>query len=115
MDQPKFPADENGQVLRRMFEDGDDLTRPRNVDFCFVFPDRKRALDFIRSVNDRDLENCLSFYEEKNSWQVIVKRYMVPDHGGITGMELALTKKAEIYGGTADGWGCMRLAPKNAY
>jgi len=37
----KFPADENGDVLRQMHDGGADLTQPRVVDFCFVFPERK--------------------------------------------------------------------------
>ena len=32
----EFPDDENGDVLRRMAANGDDLTRPRNIDFTVV-------------------------------------------------------------------------------
>ncbi len=37
----EFPADENGHVLRQIQDGGHDLTQPRVVDFCFVFPERK--------------------------------------------------------------------------
>ena len=47
---PNFPNDDNGQVLQRMHEGGDDLTKARNIDFCFVFPDRTQALAFIQRV-----------------------------------------------------------------
>ncbi len=106
---PPFPHDENGQVLRQMYEGGDDLTQSRLVDFCFIFPDREQALAFIRDVDDQDVEACLSWYGEKSSWQVIVKRDMVPSHTNITALEANLTLKAKNVGGAADGWGCMQV------
>jgi hypothetical protein len=105
----EIPNDENGTVLRRMREGGDSLTQPRMVDFCFAFPERRQAIAFTEIVDDRDLEVCISFYEERDMWQAIVKRYMVPDHGAITTTELTLSHQAESVGGEADGWGCMRI------
>ena len=106
---PSFPNDENGQVLRRMFEQGDNLSKPRIVDFCFAFADRSQALEFASLVEERDLEVCISFYEERDVWQAIVKPYMVPTHVDITRLELSLTKRAVSAGGEADGWGCMQV------
>jgi hypothetical protein len=50
---PKFPDDENGGVLRMMFEQGDDLSQPRIIDFCFAFSDRSQALAFAVTVDER--------------------------------------------------------------
>jgi hypothetical protein len=33
----EFPKDENGDVLRRMYEGGDNLTQARVIDFCYIF------------------------------------------------------------------------------
>jgi Regulator of ribonuclease activity B len=104
-----FPDDENGQVLRRMFEQGDDLSKPRIVDFCFAFAERRQALEFAAIVEERDLEVCISYYEERDGWEAIVKRYMVPTHEDITRLELSLTERAVSVGGEADGWGCMQV------
>ena len=104
---PHFPDDENGRVLRRMYDCGDSLTRSRIVEFCFVFSQREQALAFVRDVDDRDFEICLSWYEEKSVWQAMIRHDMVPDHGRITELESTLTLKANRSGGTADGWGCM--------
>lgn len=106
---PDFPDDDNGDVLRRMHDDGDDLDQPRTMDFCFAFPDRRQALAFAGLVDERDLEVCISWYEERRLWQTIVKRHMVPAHGAITALEQALTAHAESVGGEADGWGCMQV------
>lgn len=106
---PQFPNDENGRVLRQMFDGGDDLTQSRIVDFCFVFTDRGQALAFVRDVDDQTVETCLSWYRGKSVWQVIVKHGMVPEHARITAMESILTVKAKKAGGSADGWGCMQI------
>ena len=79
---PKFPSDENGDVFRRMFRDGDDLTKPRIIDFCHIFPERKQALAFAEEIDDRYLEVCISYYKAEDMWQVIVKRHMIPQPTG---------------------------------
>ena len=40
------PNDDNGDVLRRMEFHGDDLTRPRDIDFTVVFPSELSAEAF---------------------------------------------------------------------
>lgn len=88
---------------------GDDLTQPRTIDFCFVFPQRRQALAFADIVDDVDKTVCISHYEERDMWQVIIQHYMVPTYDDITSMETGLTIKAEKVGGSADGWGCMEV------
>jgi hypothetical protein len=108
---PYFPNDENGRVLRQMYEGGDELTQSRIIDFCFVFPDREQALAFVRDVDDQSFETCLSWYRRRSIWQVIVKYDMIPNHTKITAMESTLTLKAKKVRGKADGWGCMQIPP----
>lgn len=108
-----IPNDENGDVLRQMLSHGDDLSKPRMIDFSHLFPDRKRALLFAEKVDDRDLTVCISFYEdEQNRWDVTVSRYMVPTHADITALELRFAKIAESVGGYADGWGALNVKNK---
>ncbi len=109
-----IPNDENGTVLRRMYESGDTLQRPRIIDYCFAFPERSQALDFAALVTERDFEVCISYYEEREMWQAIVKKYMIPEHSAIGRIEADLTSRAKSVGGEADGWGCMRVTEKSA-
>jgi hypothetical protein len=105
----ELPDDENGAVLQRMRDGGDALTQPRMVDFCFTFPQRRQALAFAEIVDDRELEVCISYYEERDMWQAIVKRHMVPTYTDITATESTFIQQAESVGGEADGWGCLRI------
>src|SRR5258705_5099476 len=98
----RIPNDENGDVLRRMLRDGDDLSKPRMIDFCYIFPERRQALAFAEIVDDRELEVCISYNKERDMWDTIVKRNMVPTHDDITAFELSLASMAESVGGEAD-------------
>lgn len=49
----KYPDDANGDVPRRMEAQGDDLTRPRNVEFTVVFPNENTAKKFADRVCSR--------------------------------------------------------------
>ena len=104
---PHFPDDENGDILRRMVNDGDDLSKPRMMDFCFIFKERQQALAFADLVDEREFEVCISYYKERDMWQAEIHRYMMPTHQEITVMESVLRVRAESVGGVADGWGCM--------
>lgn len=104
-----IPNDVNGDVLRRLISNGDNLTEPRMVDFCHIFPDRRQALAFAEIVDDKELEVCISYNRVRDRWDAIVKRYMVPTHGGITAFESVLAAHAKSVGGQADGWGCMTV------
>jgi hypothetical protein len=95
-DASQIPNDENGDVLRRMLRDGDDLSKPRMIDFCYIFPERRQALAFAEMVDDRELEVCISYNEERGMWDAVVKRYMLPTHQDITAFELSLHPKRSL-------------------
>jgi hypothetical protein len=48
----EFPDDENGDVLRRMAANGDDLSLPRNIDFTVVFPIESTAQQFAKHFHE---------------------------------------------------------------
>lgn len=109
---PQFPSDDNGDVFRRMISEGDDISQPRVIDYCHIFPERRQALAFAELIDDQELEVCISYYKPRNMWEATVKRYMVPTHEDVTAFELSLAAKAEALGGEADGWGCMTVKKK---
>jgi hypothetical protein len=46
-----FPEDENGDVLRRMQANGDDLSKARDIDFSVVFHDEAAAKRFVELID----------------------------------------------------------------
>jgi hypothetical protein len=106
---PDFPDDASGDALRRLCDSGDDLSQSRPIDFCFIFPHRRQAISFAEVLDETDKQVCISYYEGRAMWEVIVKVQMIPTHGSITALESALADKATLVGGEPDGWGCMSM------
>jgi len=106
----QFPDDENGDVLRRMQEHGDDLSIPREVDFSVIFPSEDSALQFAVHMLKNEQKVSFSAYEEHDElpWQVQAHPVMEPTHENITGYEEQLAEDAAKYGGRNDGWGSMQ-------
>ena len=102
------PNDDTGDALRRLEADGDDLTRPRDIDFSVVFPNEFSAHRFADQFRERGHEVSVSFWEAKDGlpWEVTVVTNMTPSHAAITAFENVLQETADPLGGQNDGWGC---------
>jgi hypothetical protein len=105
-----YPDDENGAVLRRLEEGGDDLTQPRNIDFEHVFPSKEGALFFAAQVVNHTDDVKVAWFEDEQVWNVTVTRYMIPKHGAVTELENSLAEIARLHGGETDGWGCFGVS-----
>lgn len=105
---PEFPNDENGDVLRRMYESGDDLSRPRDMDFTVILPDEASAKAFAKGFEQQGFELYFGHSETVPDlpWDVVVIFNLVPTHASITEIEDQLAKAAGPFGGRNDGWGC---------
>lgn len=92
-----FPNDPNGDALRRMEAEGDDLTKPRNVDFNVAFPDRNSAEGFAKHFRALGHEVSVEAAESNQDfpWDVVVVKRMVPSHEGITSFENLLQSAAD--------------------
>jgi len=103
-----FPDGDNGDVLRRLQKNGDNLTKPRDVDFTVVFATEESAQEFAEHLVGYGYKvsvsnsNCVPDLP----WDAVVTKHMVPSHGGITQFEEELQEIAEGLGGRNDGWGC---------
>ncbi|MFC3550241.1 ribonuclease E inhibitor RraB [Lysobacter cavernae] len=102
-----IPDDENGQVLKQMLEDGDDLERARGIEFYQVFSAEADAQAFAEAAAVLpDLTVDAPEVDDEGIWQVCAIRVMAPGHAAITALERQLGELAEVHRGYADGWGC---------
>lgn len=109
-DYSEFPGDENGDVLWRMRQAGDNLAKPREIDFSVIFPTEQTALEFAVYLLRQNQK--VSFAEIENNdempWQVQAHPVMVPSHESITQYENQLAEDAAEFSGLTDGWGAMQ-------
>jgi len=110
-DYKRFPRDASGDVLWRMFCNGDRLDKPRMIDFALIFPAREDALAFGAILLEQGYRVQFSKYEKKNGlmWQIMVTPVMRPDHEEISRLEELLGRQAEVSRGRNDGWGCFEV------
>ena len=103
-----YPDDDNGDVLRRLEGQGDDLTKSRNIDFSVVFPIESAAERFAKHFRAQGVTASVYFAEEMKEfpWNVNVAKNMTPSHQEISDFETLLQGVAETLGGHNDGWGC---------
>lgn len=103
---PVFPNDKNGNVLRKMYEDGDDFSQSRDIDFTVVLPDS----DAVQEFGSYFYHHGLQVKAKKNNsvqelpWDVVVTINMLPDYDDITAFERRLEEIAVPLGGRNDGW-----------
>lgn len=104
-----LPGDENGDVLRQMIDDGDDLTLPRDVAFQFVFAQREHAIAFADAARAAGELVVSEPTADDDIWEVIATRHMPALHAAITALEAELGALAQAHGGFPDGWSCMAV------
>ncbi len=111
-----FPDDDNGDVLRRMFEGGDSLTQARDIEFAHKFADWKTAEAFSFEAGGPGIKANIHEVEDRPGmpWDVIITVVMMPDHTAISELEQRFGGLAERMGGEADGWGCFRIVDQSA-
>jgi hypothetical protein len=108
-----FPNDENGDVLRRMQAAGDDLSRPRKIEFTVVFSTGISAERFAEHFQCLGYRVSVDFAEtvENYPWDVVVTKEMQPSHAEIGNFEILLQSVADPLDGRNDGWGCLSEPP----
>jgi hypothetical protein len=109
--------EENREVILRMAASGDDLSKPRDIDFSVVFPDRSSAEDFAAYFGQLDCRTSTKRSDVAPGlpWDVTVVKHMLPVCETITEFELLLQSKASPLGGRNDGWGCFEQKPSNQH
>jgi Regulator of ribonuclease activity B len=105
----ELPEDDNGDVLRRLLSHGDDLSKPRDIDFVVVFGEEDAANAFADQILPLGHQVFVERTDTADGlpWDARVVRHMVPDHAAISGFEEELERIAAPYGGRNDGWGCL--------
>jgi hypothetical protein len=106
----KYPKDDNGEVLWRLIENGDDLAIARDVDFSLDFDSEESALQcgMFLFKNEYKIQLDPPLEGEPDSpWTVTVIPYMAPNHAEISYLESYLQDVAKHFGGDCTGWGCV--------
>lgn len=107
-DMTKFPTDSNGNMLWHMAMEGDDLNRPREIQFSVIFPSQDQAIQFgnILLANNQKLSFCPYLENPEHPWEITAYPEMPASYDNIIGYQSLLETHARKFDGIYDGWYC---------
>ena len=109
-----YPDDIDGEVLRAIAEDGNDMTQPMSVDFHVAAATEDTAeqiataadkLGYETSIDFDDGEDAEEDEEITEPWTCTCTKQMLLEYDGVMAAQAELDEIARPLGGYADGWG----------
>jgi len=108
----QFPADENGDVLRRMAASHFNFDRSHDVDFFAVFSREEDAAAvarlFIADAQVHALAGVRTSAANNGDTELKVVKRMRVTHDSVTAFERLFSETCARHGGRLDGWGVMQ-------
>ena len=98
-----LPNDADGDALRRLEENGSDLSRPMDIDFAVDVPSEYAGQRFASVVEPMGFTTFLSEYETR--WTCNCTRTMIPTYDAIVASQDQLDEAGKPFGAKSDGWG----------
>ena len=100
----EFPADADGDALRRVAEDGADMSSPMVIDYSVTAPDERAARVIAALVEAQGFDPSISDAGGGGSWSVYCSKSMLATYEGVVNTQAALNALVASYGGRCDGW-----------
>jgi hypothetical protein len=104
---PKFPKDEDGQVLKMLYKKGVDFNKPQDVDFFVAVPDKMSGDTVLKILSDNGFNCELEQDDESKEWTCYCIKKMLLKYEAIIDIQKRLDELSKPYGGYSDGWGLM--------
>ncbi len=99
-----FPADADGETLRRVSEDGADMSSPMIIDFTVVAPTESSARAIAALAASQGFDPSISDAGGSGQWSVYCSKSMLATHAGVVAEQATLNALARPQGGHCDGW-----------
>ena len=100
-----YPNDADGDALRRVADDGADMSRPMVIDFSVDAPDQGTAIRVSDLVAPLGFDPSVSFDEDTGSWSVYCGKSMLATYDAVVSVQAQLNELLAPLGANCDGWG----------
>lgn len=101
----EYPNDADGDALRRLVADGNDMAAPMVIDFPVVLPTEAAAQQFAVLAAAKSYAVQIWQHDDDSDWDVICAIEMVPTYADVVRIQAELSELAEPFGGICDSWG----------
>jgi regulator of RNase E activity RraB len=107
-----YPDDADGDALRRVAQDGNDMSKPMDIDFQVAAPDESVAKRVAEGAAKLGYRTSIYFDDEEADvedsealWTCECTKTMVPTYDAIIASQAELDSIARPLGAYSDGWG----------
>lgn len=100
-----YPNDADGDAIRRVASDGNNMDQPMSVDFPVVLPDEVSAQRFAELAKPHGYESRLYKDEEAEGWDIICVKEMILTYDAVIAVQDKMNVLSKPPGGYSDGWG----------
>ena len=108
---PEYPNDADGDALRRVAADGNDMAAPMVIEFPVVVPAELPAKQFASVAATKGYQVHLCTHEDDPDWDVMCAVEMIPTHVDVVRVQRELTEWATPFRGYCDSWGTFGNKP----
>lgn len=104
-----FPQDNIGDALWKMLQQGDDLSRIREIEFSVLFQSEQQALKYGQLLLENNQKLSFSPFQgdEDYPWEITAYPEVEASYENITAYEELLSNSAVPFKGKYDGWYCV--------
>lgn len=107
-----FPNDSDGGALRRLYEDGSDMSRPMYIDFQVAMPSKEAAHTLAEQARKLGYRTAVYDSEEcRLPWTCQCSTRMLATYEGVLAIQAELARLSSPLGGFPDGWGTFGNGP----
>lgn len=103
----KFPSDEDGQVLKMLYNRGVNFEEPQNVELFVAVPNEESGISVKKTLENEGFSCELAQDEDSNEWTCYCYVSMILLYDDIIDIQKRLELIAQPYGGYSDGWAVM--------
>lgn len=97
--------DPDRAVLRRLAEDGNDLSKFMVIDFHVIVPDQEVGLEFAEAAKQAGYKTELSYDKDDDEFTAWCSKLMLPEYQALIDAQVELAELALPFGSALDGWG----------
>jgi regulator of RNase E activity RraB len=101
----EYPTDDDGDALRRLAADGNDMSRPMSIDFTIAVPTQSAGHAIAQAAQELGYRASVEHDDEDDVWTCFCTKHMLATYEGVVLGQQELNTLSRPHGGECDGWG----------
>ena len=103
----KYPDDADGNALKRIADDGVDMTKPLTIEFQIAVPDEAIANSVVNDIKKEGYSSKKDHDEVDDEWLIICPIEIVPSYDNIVSTQQRLERLISSSNAQLVGWGVL--------